>query len=318
MLPTVLDYLAAPEMAFTRQTKGLSGFDATGRTVIMPGPRLVSRIRDFDLSDIGYSHSGETIELRAVKERDDTPGKLLEYVDTATTTRYRADLREINEWIAGADIAFDEFVAPDKIIDTNNRRLRRIFNNGSFEQGGRLFGGFWQSLGKEKRAGGLIIEDEAITTLDFGQMTPRILYGMARVEPSAGDLYSVPGLEHYRDGVKKVLNAALFADKPLTRKPRETAKLLPNWPFEDIRAMIAAAHPVLAAQFGTGIGHRAQFIESQVLIRVLLELKARGVVALPVHDAIMVKESEADLADETMRQVFKEIAGVEGQVVRDA
>ncbi len=72
----------------------------------------------------------------------------------------------------------------DKIVDSNDRRLRRIFNNGSFEEGRRLFGGFWQPLKKTERAEGLIIEDEAVASLDFGQMTPRILYGMAGVFPS--------------------------------------------------------------------------------------------------------------------------------------
>ena len=317
MLPTVLDHLHAPEMAFIRQIKGSSGVDATGRTVILPGPRLVSRIRDFYPSDVGHSHSGETIELRDAKERDDTRGKLLEYEDTATTIRYRAELREINEWIAGADIAFDDSAAPDKITDANDRWLRRIFNNGSFKEGGRLFGGFWQSLRKSERAEGLIIEDEAVASLDFGQMTPRILYGMAGVSPPSGDLYCIPGLEHFREGVKKVLSAATFADKPLTRKPRGTKPLLPNAPFADILAKITAAHPVLAAQFWTGIGHRAQFIESQILIRVLLELKEREVVALPVHDAIVVKRSDADLAEDAMKNVFKDVTGVDGQVTRD-
>ena len=33
-------------------------------------------------------------------------------------------------------------------IDVTQKRLRRIFNNGSFQQGGRFYGGWWQNIPK--------------------------------------------------------------------------------------------------------------------------------------------------------------------------
>ena len=315
-LPAVLDSLAAPELGFIEQAKGEADPAAFARTVVFPQGPLVSLIDGFDLSDLSYSLDAETIILRAEKERDDEPGEDLEYGDTPDTLRYRAEMREINEWLASADIDFDDSAAPNKVVDANMRPLRRIFN-GTFEEGGRLFGGFWQDVTKGQRAEGLTIDGEAVVTLDYGQMTPRILYGWAKVEPPAGDLYSIPGLDHHRDGVKKVLNAALFSDKPLTRKPQGSTALLPSIPYAAIEAMIAEAHPVIAAQFGRGVGLRAQFIESQILVRVLLELKAQGVVALPVHDALIVKRSVEEVVSGTMKSVFKEMVGVEGHVSED-
>jgi hypothetical protein len=41
-------------------------------------------------------------------------------------------------------------------------------------------------------------------------------------------------------------------------------------------------------------------LESEILVGILIELASRGVVALPMHDGIMVAVSNRDLAIETM------------------
>jgi hypothetical protein len=42
------------------------------------------------------------------------------------------------------------------------------------------------------------------------------------------------------------------------------------------------------------------------LIDVLLELNSKGIVALPIHDCILVKESAQKTAKEVMLRVFKQ------------
>jgi len=79
-------------------------------------------------------------------------------------------------------------------------------------------------------------------------------------------------------------------------------------------AAIKAAHPAISDRFFTGIGHEAQFIESEVLVNVLLTLKEQSIVALPVHDAVLVPASSKDQAIKIMLSVFHDITGVEGQV----
>jgi hypothetical protein len=316
-LPKVLDYLASRELDFIVQKVGEGVPGAAKSTTIKPGPCLIRRIREFDVGDVARVNGGETVELRAEKLRDDVPGELLDYQDDETTERYRSELRQINEWLAKADIEFDELAAHDKIVDSKDRWLRRIFNNGSFHEGGRLYGGFWQSLTKRERAEGIIIDDEAVTALDYGQMTPRILYGMVGAKPSCDDLYQVPGLENCRDGVKKVLNAVLFSDKALSRKPKGTRALLPKDDFRSILTRIEAFHLPIAPLFGTAVGLQAQFTESQILVKVLLDLAGKGVVALPIHDAIVVKQSAAQEAEDVMKTIFREMTGVDGLVSRD-
>jgi hypothetical protein len=60
------------------------------------------------------------------------------------------------------------------------------------------------------------------------------------------------------------------------------------------------------------------FIESEILVDVLLRLIDVGVTALPVHDAIIVPESKAAMAKETMLSVFRARTGVEGVVEEES
>lgn len=47
---------------------------------------------------------------------------------------------------------------------------------------------------------------------------------------------------------------------------------------------------------------------------VLLRLNHRGITALPIHDAVLVPASAADVAQQVMLQAFHDVAGAEGVV----
>lgn len=77
---------------------------------------------------------------------------------------------------------------------------------------------------------------------------------------------------------------------------------------------IEAKHPLIKDHFHKGLGHDAQFIESSILVDVLLSLRAKGIVALPIHDAVMVPSSKVLVTKEVMLTVSKAHAHVEGTV----
>jgi hypothetical protein len=52
-----------------------------------------------------------------------------------------------------------------------------------------------------------------------------------------------------------------------------------------------------------------QFLESQIMVRTLLDLKEREIVALPIHDAIIVPGSRARAAAGAMKGAFEDIVG---------
>jgi hypothetical protein len=146
-------------------------------------------------------------------------------------------------------------------------------------------------------------------------MVPRVLYGLAGVEPEFNDAYTVPGMEAYRDGVKMVFNSMLHSSRTLTRKPQGSAKLLPKWmTIEQITERITRFHEPVAHVFYAGKGLYLSFKESTVLVDVLVKLLDQGIVALPIHDAIIVREDQQAKAKSVMLEVFREVTGIGGVV----
>jgi hypothetical protein len=160
-----------------------------------------------------------------------------------------------------------------------------------------------------------VLDSERSDTSHAGQMVPRVLYGLAGVEPEFDDAYVVPGLEDYRDGVKMVFNSMLHSQKTLTRKPQGSAKLLPKWmTIEQITEKIIHFHEPVAHIFYASKGLYLSFKESTILVDVLVELLSQGVTALPIHDAIIVREDHKNIARSVMLEVFKKVTGIEGLV----
>ncbi|PKN09758.1 MAG: hypothetical protein CVU73_02115 [Deltaproteobacteria bacterium HGW-Deltaproteobacteria-8] len=318
-LPTILDHLATPEMAFLNMELGHGDpFGPAMETTIRAGKRLITRVVEsgIELGDFGISKGQEVIQLKRVKKGGWDDGGLEEYEDTPETILFREQVNTINGWLESVEIDFDEYYWPGgRPVDSRDRRLRRVFTQGRFDSGGRLFGGFWQPLGKEARRKGLMINGEDVVELDYGQMNPRILYGLCGVEPPEGDAYAIPGFQHHRSGVKKIMNAMLFATKRLVRMPKGVRKAFEErHRVEEVMVAIEATHPAITSCFFTGIGHEAQFTESQVLVDVLLTLRDLGIPALPVHDSVIVGKSNQDKVREVMLSCFLKGTGVPGIV----
>ena len=66
-----------------------------------------------------------------------------------------------------------------------------------------------------------------------------------------------------------------------------------------------------AHKFYVGI---IQYLESQILIKVLLGLKDLGIHALPIHDAVVVGRAWVEMSRQLMEQVFLDMTKVESLV----
>lgn len=321
-LPHVLDCMASQEMAFIELDVGEPDHFGPGRqTTIKAGKRILTRIEEHrvSLDDLGTTPVDEIIILKRAKEGFGDKGGFVEYDDTPETHHHRSDLSAINNYLAEADIRFDHKAAICLPVATGDRRLRRYFTNGSFESGGRLFGGFWQALQKQQRSNGLLIDGEKVISLDYSQMAARIAYGIVREQQPEGDAYDLGVHGMPRDGVKLVLNALLFVTEPLKRMPQGGRQhFRRSIRIGDVVEKIRERHPKISHLFCTGVGHKLQFIESEILVDVLLGLKDKGIVALPVHDAVIVRASAAAKAIGVMERVFEDHTGVMGMVEEEA
>ena len=321
-LPAILDVMSAPEMDFVVVEKGHSSFKIVDdelnvafaggqQTIVQPGPKLLSRIERFGITrdDIGPAPEEEVLVLRAPKHHSNSIAKYQEYEDDETTFVLRQQMTDINAWLSTADITCSH---PQ--MDPKHRRLRRIFNNSDFAQGGRLYGGFWQAMSSNERQEHILIEDDWCVELDYGQMSLAILYGLTGTKPPKGDLYdlSAEGIPtDYRKGIKTVIQALINSSKVPTKMPKGVRKLIPSrYSIKDILEAVARKHPAIYPQMTSGIGMQLFRKESDILVDVLITLQAKGIVALPIHDAVVVRDDNSDKAKAVMKKVFKEHTGI--------
>jgi len=294
------------------------------RTTIRAGAYLIELVRKHGISvaDLAQDFGQEIVILKGRKERL-TPevtserSLWLDYKDTPETREIRAQVRAINEWNREADIAC---TLPG--VDPGERFLRRYFNNARFDEGGRLFDGFWQGMTKEQRRAHITLDGRPVVGLDFRCMVVRLAYAAAGAALPEGDAYAVPGYEDCRDGIKRMLSAMLFCERRLTGWPGYANDSLRNeFPkgtkLKDVIAAIQARHPALADQWFTGIGHRLMFTESEILVAALLELREREIVALPVHDCLIVADSTAEEAGQVMLDAFEGLTGFAASISRE-
>jgi hypothetical protein len=178
-----------------------------------------------------------------------------------------------------------------------------------FDLSGRLFGGFWQALQRERRSG-IKIDGESVATIDYSSMFARLAYAARGVRPPAGDLYAIPGLEGHRDAVKLGVNALLFDQQTRRQWPKteEPGQRLPSgWTLARFRRALIEHHPDIADCIGKGLGFRLMHTESEIMVRVLTTLVSEGVTALPLHDGILVRKSHASMGKEAMEAVSRDM-----------
>ena len=277
------------------------------------GPVLVRLAELHKITEGDFMRTpGEEIHIqRGYKVNGRAP--LIDYTDDevpASIEDLRAWLKQYNWFLETSDISCS---LPG--VDLTDRRLFRIFNNKSFSLGGRLYRGFWQAMRSAERHH-IRIEGMPTVQLDYRATMLTLAYGAAKAELPSGDPYTLEGLEQHRRGVKRLTVAMLCVDTPLRSWPEELysgflddeGELVATLP--EIRARIKAAHPALAASWEAGAGLRLMHTESQILVEVLGACYRRGIVALPVHDCVVVREDQADRVADLMRAFFHGLAGV--------
>jgi hypothetical protein len=143
------------------------------------------------------------------------------------------NLRRINELLENSFIglhvpdatlaAINERLASDsdkQVINFAQKRLYRVFNAGSLEQGGRFVGGWWQNVPKEYRphiyiGGPKSGISKASAEVDFSSMFPAIAYALLGkvLDDTAYQILSLrTGSKELRSVVKQTLLTMLMAE----------------------------------------------------------------------------------------------------------
>jgi hypothetical protein len=194
--------------------------------------------------------------------------------------------------------------------------LYRQFCHGSFDHGGRLYGGWWINTPSQLRRQ-ITINGQPTIERDYSGCAIRMLYhekGIAYeddpywLEPVAAcetENGLPPG--YFREGIKAIMQALINGD--LDGKP-ERARLKqfsfkPYFSRPAIREMIERKHEAVADQIGSGAGKRLQRKDSDLALAIISAGREKGIPILPVHDSfIVMKDDEKEIINLMNNEYF--------------
>lgn len=205
--------------------------------------------------------------------------------------------------------------------------LHRVFN-GSMSLGGRFYGSAHQTMKKQYRQR-ITIDGEPTVELDYSALHPSLLLWRTGGALSADPYTEIAGKAGItRELVKalllRLINSENVSDfcRVVTSSGNESKKaeaeagraedwFIPGVPTgykgADFVKDVEATFPTLAGKFGGEIGLELQHLDSNLMADVLAKCLRVGIIALPVHDSVIVPESRSDEAREIMQSCYQDM-----------
>jgi hypothetical protein len=292
------------------------------RTVLEPTPKLMGLldIHQATIQSVARAPHEELILLRRRKaknsefaDRLSDDGEFIDYADADAVDLERNRMRRLNKFLASADVRIEGENCPPPF-----KPFVRIFaSHGlseTFSLHGRLYrgqvGGWRQEQSKAERQR-IRINGEGVASIDFSSIHIHLAYAEAKTKVPEGDLYEIEGLDPvHRPAIKIVLSAMLSRTGEMKQLPPDARKLLPKeWTAKRMVTAIKQRHAPIAHLFGIDLGMTLMFRDSEILMAVLERLMERKIVALPLHDSVIVQHSAIDAAIQIMQAVTEELVG---------
>lgn len=253
-------------------------------------------------------------DMIILREKDEAGKKSdIDTADLLQTGRLWFDMWQYNALLALADIKLgidqgDQLRLMKRMhwrpgfrlemLGTEYRRIFNRFNGEDFRYGGRLYGHWCLSIPSELRQE-ISINGEQTLERDFVAYHARMAYDLAGQSMPDGDLYTWPGCASGKRErkIRKVLfNTLLNADTPdqafggAVGCLQDKHEIEVSWGYiKSLYEPLLKHHSAIAEYFGTGLGRKLQFIDSEIAMGILTDLSAEGIVALPVHDSFIVQ-----------------------------
>ncbi len=268
------------------------------------------------------------IEPRETIRLKDADGNLVDYRDTRATNLMRKNLAIINAKIRDAHVALrltnDQFEAMWAVIkgrrkydfrqyvDFSKTGLHRVFN-GSFELGGRFYGGWWEGIPREFRPY-IEINHQSVVELDYSGHHVRMLYAQESLQ-MPDDPYDLEGFD--REDQKTAVMIILNADAE-----SKALKAIASQGIKDGQELIERLkerHAPIAEYFHTGVGLKLQNKDAKIAETLMLQMIERSnAVILPIHDSFLVSKGfEHELLD-VMNEAFESAFGKVAKITAKA
>lgn len=216
--------------------------------------------------------------------------------------------------------------------------FRRMFQGKN--KGGRFYargkGSVYQRMPSELRKC-LMIDNENTSEIDFKCEHLNILYATEGIDMwnIMDDAYSIDGVnKEYRFVVKVALLVMLNCknedhlfniifnhfkkDKAKWRRDIFFDKFLKEYStkeqFNEFISNIKKKHQFISKYFCSGVGLLLQRKDSDIMAEILDKCLENDIIALPVHDSVIVKKKHSSKVKQIMKNAFKNVIGFDAKV----
>ena len=268
-----------------------------------------SRFKSTDkLQDIIRSYTLENIKFtkilcnNGIILKDENKSIVYNYIDTDKTLHSKAVLKAYNTLIANSQIKLSHNASGSPYY-FDQVWSYRVFNNSSFEQGGRFYGNWWCNCKKEDREN-IFINGQETIELDYKANHLWLIYALKnKPMPSikSNDPYKIDNTP--RDLMKKIFLISLNATSHFKayasilqeinyihdNQKREEFKrhIKTKNDFNKVLKTLINKHPVIENYLCTGYGIHLQYLDSQIAEFVLQKMTALNIPTLCIHDSFI-------------------------------
>lgn len=342
---------ALERLWFIKQVKGLrTDFNKPGfRTRAIIQKRLLERLQKISIGNVRRSDNIETIVLRDRKRvLREGNRKIIERIDLCyrDTDHFRIptmrhELPLIYNFYKKQDLVgflssevaeknqklVNDFLIPYKQtgkielfegsmgyhFSINERTVRRIFNEGTFLNGGRLYA-FWQQIPKALRKF-LLINGSPVAELDYSGCQIRMLYHMMLKKDYIWSCpYTING--YARDLMKKAAIITINAESPGSAAKalrwaakKDLGKIINLETAKRYIDVFGQVHHPISWFFNSGAGLFLMRIESEVIVRIILKMIKKGICVLTIHDSCIFPVQYKKQVYKAMINEYKRIIG---------
>jgi hypothetical protein len=252
------------------------------------------------------------------------------YEDTAEIKRMRKELYAYNNLLRRTFIDIRHFPKKGVLSRSGKRRIkfnrnekfvRRIFNNKSWEDGGRFYGGFWQRLPKDWRVK-IALNNSPIVEIDYSGLHIVILYAQQGIdywEKIDKDPYKLEEYYEVSERMRSLLKQVLLTSINAKDKSRAVKGVMYDinmnqeefgWVREEeieigeVIERFANLHKPIRNYFFSNYGVKLQKIDSMMAEHIINEMTKEDLPVLCVHDSFIVESRNGEKLKGLMEKAF--------------
>lgn len=276
---------------------------------------------------VDYEYNGE------LKKK--TISNLVEYKDNSKTKIMRKLVENYNKLLERTRIDVDiecisnndrnvihsrlsDMKQRDKriILRMADKSVRRVFNNNSFEEGGRFYGAWWIGAPSIVRKY-ITINGAATIELDYSGVHIHLLYALKGINYAnlKQDPYELSDDRPDRELNKLILLTALNAIDEKTalssvfnqlRKEGKLSyyKISNHDVIRDKLKLLKEKHKLIADEIANNYGIKLQYHDSCVISEIIDRFTKLGIPVLTVHDSVICQSKYVDIVKHAMWTIF--------------